>query len=59
MGLMKAPSILTLLVAIVLAATAVTTYLGLVAIPFVGLASFWILFGAFALLTLGTVTRGF
>ncbi|MEO0797670.1 MAG: hypothetical protein AAFR70_03305 [Pseudomonadota bacterium] len=59
MGLMKAPSIATFLVAMAIAVTALLAKLGLVPIPFFSLTSFWLLLSAFVLLGVGVVTRGF
>lgn len=59
MGIMKAPSILTFIVALCLAIAAIVAKLGVAQLPLEGFASFWILLGAFVLLALGTVTRGF
>ena len=59
MGLMKAPSIATFLIAMAIAVTALLAKFGFVPIPFFSVTSFWLLFCAFVLLGIGVVTRGF
>lgn len=58
MGLMKAPSLLTFIVATAVAVAAIMAHLGLLA-PLTAAVSFWMLLGAFSLMILGTITRGF
>ncbi|MEL6297347.1 MAG: hypothetical protein AAFQ45_02150 [Pseudomonadota bacterium] len=58
MGLMKSPSLLTFILTVVLAASALAAKLG-VALPDAAAgASFWMLFAAYVLLMLGVITRG-
>lgn len=58
MGLMKAPSLITFIIALLLAITALVSKLG-VEIPLPTGVNFWVMFGAYVLLLLGVVTRGF
>lgn len=58
MGLMKAPSLVTFIIATALAIAAIMTQFGMLA-PLTAALSFWMLLGAFGLMLLGTITRGF
>jgi hypothetical protein len=57
MGLMKAPSLLTFIIALAIATAAVMAHFGMLA-PLTAAVSFWMLLGAFGLMLLGTITRG-
>ncbi|MEM9029928.1 MAG: hypothetical protein AAGC70_16320 [Pseudomonadota bacterium] len=57
MGVMKPPGLITFLLAVALAAVAVTSYLGIGFAGF-GLAAFWVLLAAFTLLCIGCLVRG-
>ncbi|MGF1649556.1 MAG: hypothetical protein ACFCUN_03825 [Hyphomicrobiaceae bacterium] len=57
MGLMKPPGLITFLVTVAIALTALVAQVGLAFAPLTPIA-FWILLGAFVLLALGAVTRG-
>lgn len=57
MGLMKAPGLITFLLAVTLAVAAVIVQLGLLA-PVSSVVGFWILLAAFGLMILGVITRG-
>jgi len=58
MGLMKAPSLLTFLIALVLAAAAVSEKFGLLPVAVLAGYGFWLMCGAFVVLVLGVITRG-
>lgn len=57
MGFMKPPGIITFALAVLLAGAAVAAKTGL-AFPVLADAAFWMLFGAFILLAVASITRG-
>lgn len=57
MGLMKAPGLVTFLLAVSMAAAAVLAQFGMLA-PLSPVIGFWLLLAAFGLMILGVVTRG-
>ncbi len=57
MGFMKPPGFITYLLALMLAAAAVASELGL-ALPMLQQATFWMLLGAYGLLAVAALVRG-